>query len=202
IPELLVKFQKFFRFIGKRKYTVLLWLLAFFVIGVVVAVTSEEEFEATNVIISYASASNTASAQTANRLAGLAGIQLPGSAGADGPAISELMIPMVLTTYPVAKKLGDQELRFYRDGVTKTGLEYFSETPNTTIIDHIKAWTIQLPGRFISWMLELFAGDPTRVTPPSENQATTETQTADDSTTGEVSSTSKKSPQRVEHVFV
>ena len=69
IPELLVKFQKFFRFIWKRKITVLFWVLAFFVIGVIVAVTSEEEYEATNVIISYASASNTASAQTVNRLA-------------------------------------------------------------------------------------------------------------------------------------
>src|SRR5690606_9574146 len=105
VPELFVKFQNFFRFIRKRKITVLFWVLAFFIIGVVVAVTSEEEYEATNVIISYASASNTASAQTASRLAGLAGIQLPGAAGADGPAISELMIPMVLTTYPVAKKL-------------------------------------------------------------------------------------------------
>ena len=98
IPELLVKFQKFFRFIRKRKFTILLWVIAFFVIGVIVAVSSEDEYEATNVIISYASASNTASTQTASRLAGLAGIQLPGTAGSDGPAISELMIPMVLTT--------------------------------------------------------------------------------------------------------
>ncbi len=212
IPELLVKFQKFFRFIWKRKITVLFWVLAFFVIGVIVAVTSEEEYEATNVIISYASASNTASAQTVNRLAGLAGIQLPGGAGAEGPAISELMIPMVLTTYPVAKKLGDKELRFYQDGVVKTGLEYFSETPAETIIDHIKAWTIQLPYRIISWMLELFAGEPTLVRPPAEIESQLNNQLSSESTStsenggsnDEVSTTnsSNTESQRLEHIFV
>lgn len=210
VPELLVKFQKFFRFIRSRQLTVWLWVLAFFILGVVVAVTSEEEYEATNVIISYASASNTASAQAASRLAGLAGIQLPGAAGAEGPAISELMIPMVLTTYPVAKKLGDKELRFYHDGVVKTGLEYFSETPNETIFDHIKAWTIQLPSRIIRWMLELLAGEPTRVQPPDQQSNLSDSRT--DTTTTEVSpdqnssdvvaSVGQESTPRLEHVFV
>jgi hypothetical protein len=198
VPELIIKAQKYFQYLKKRQLVIWLWVASFFVLGVVFAITRDDEYEATNVVLSYSSSQNGAGTnQAASRLAGLAGITLPGAQQQGGRVISELMIPNLLTTYPVAQKLGSQPLRFYSEGVVMTGLEYFSAPPEKTIFDHIKNWTIEVPGRIINWVVTILSSEPQRILPPESIQV-------DSNDSADRPSTPNSSTQEVknDHVFV
>jgi len=192
IPELVVKIQRYFRFLRKKQVTIWIFVLVMFVLGILTALTSENEYEATNVVLSYSGGSTNAGAAAANRLAGLAGITLPTGQGMDTRAVNEMMIPTILNTFPVSQKVGSQPLRFYSTGETLTGIEYFSRPPEKTILDTIKEWTIDLPITFIQWVVSKVVGETERVRPPDaakrQNQDATSTVTAStsDSTTVKV----------------
>lgn len=139
--------------------------------GIMTALTTEDEFEATNVVLSYSGPGGNAGMAAANRLAGLAGITLPTGQGMDTRAVNEMMIPTILNTFPVSEKLGQQPLRFYNAGETVTGIQYFSRPKEKTILDHIKEWTIDLPIVFIQWVVKQVVGEPERVRPPDSTQS-------------------------------
>lgn len=197
VPELIIKGQKYFQFLKRRQLVIWLWIATFFIIGVVFAITRDEEYEATNVVLSYSSTQTGAgTTQAANRLAGLAGITLPGAQQQGGRVISELMIPSLLTTYPVAHKLGSQPLRFYSEGSEMSGIEYFSEPPDKSIFDHLKYWTIQIPGRIINWIVVKLSSEPQRIRPPETTGQLEQDQTA----TGATSTDQQRSKE--DHLFV
>lgn len=198
VPELILKARKYFQFLRKRQLVVWLWIASFFVIGVVVAITQDKDFAATNVVLSYSSSTGGMNNnQTASRLAGLAGINLPGLQQQGGRVISELMIPDLLNTYPVAHKLGSQPLRFYTEGSVMTGIEYFSIPAESTIFDHIKYWTIEVPGRIINWVVINLSSEPQKITPP-------ESQLAESfgNTTSTVTPSVPSQQQKSDHLFV
>ena len=165
IPEVILSFKKYISYINKRQRVIWLSALVMFIIGILYALNIEKEYEATNIIISYTSPSSASGMQSVSRLAGLAGIQLPGSQNEDSRSVSELMIPTILNTYPVATKLGDQKLRFFLKDTTQTGLEYFIKTPPKTFVDYFKEWTIQIPFRIINWVLTVFSEKDDEITP-------------------------------------
>jgi hypothetical protein len=171
IPELVVKIQRYFRFLKKKQLTIWIFVTVMFTLGILTALTTEDEFEATNVVLSYSGPGGNAGMAAANRLAGLAGITLPTGQGMDTRAVNEMMIPTILNTFPVSEKLGQQPLRFYNTGETLTGIEYFSRPPKKTVIDYVKEYTIDLPIIFIQWVVKQVVGEPERVRAPGSNQA-------------------------------
>ena len=174
-----------------------------FIIGILYALNIEKEYEATNIIISYTSPSSASGMQSVSRLAGLAGIQLPGSQNEDSRSVSELMIPTILNTYPVATKLGDQKLRFFLKDTTQTGLEYFIKTPPKTFVDYFKEWTIQIPFRIINWVLTVFSEKDDEITPITTKIDNTlvEDLTNNSSTQGSNNDSNLENPA-YDHVFV
>lgn len=207
IPELVVKTQRYFRFLKKKQLTIWIFVGVMFGLGILTALTTEDEFEATNVVLSYSGPGGNSGMAAASRLAGLAGITLPTGQGMDTRAVNETMIPAILNTFPVSEKLGQQPLRFYNTGETVTGIQYFSRPPEKTVLDHIKEWTIDLPILFIQWVVQQVVGEPERVRPPdnvqpsqSSAQSSASTQAElDDSTTVDVPVL--VNPRR-EHLFV
>lgn len=171
IPELVVKIQRYFRFLKKKQLTIWIIVGVMFTLGILTALTTEDEFEATNVVLSYSGPGGNAGMAAANRLAGLAGITLPTGQGMDTRAVNEMMIPTILNTFPVSEKLGQQPLRFYNTGETLTGIQYFSIPPDKTILDHVKEWTIDLPILFIQWVVKQVVGEPERVRAPDSVQS-------------------------------
>ena len=204
IPELIVRFQKYLKFLRKKQLAIWIWVVIMFVFGVINVVTSEDEYEAVNVVLTYSASGTNASAQAASRLAGLAGIQLPTGQVGETRVVSEMMIPTILNTYPVAYKLGTQELRFYNEGVTLTGLEYFSRPPQKTILDHLKSWTIEAPIRFLQWIMTKIVGEPERVRPPDTTQQSSSSEPqVDTPQTDSISQTRTRTERsRPEHIFV
>lgn len=203
IPELIFKTQKYFRYLRQRRLVILLWILSFFIIGVIYAITRDEEYEAVNVVLSYSGSGNMLNNQAASRLAGLAGIPLPGGQQQDGRVISELMIPSLLTTYPVASKLGSMPLRFFSEDTVMTGVGYFEQEPEKTVFDHIKYWTIQVPIRIIRWVVVKVSPEPTKIRPPETTTSPSDT-TNVRIVTSEPSSAQRGSPviETFNHLFV
>lgn len=198
VPELIIKGQKYFQFLKKRQLIVWLWVLTFFIIGIIIAINRDDEYEAVNVILSYSSSSNAMGGnQAASRLAGLAGITLPNTQQQSGRVISEFMIPNLLNTYPVAYKLGSKPLRFYSEDAVMTGIEFFSEPPNKTFIDHVKYWTIEAPGRIIHWIVRKLSAEPQRIRAPETTQIE-----LDKLSTPSTSSNPTSSNQREDHLYV
>lgn len=174
-----------------------------FTFGVINVVTSEDEYEAVNVVLTYSGSGTNASAQAASRLAGLAGIQLPTGQGGETRVVSEMMIPTILNTYPVAYKLSTQELRFYNEGVTLTGLDYFSRPAQKTILDHIKSWTIEAPIRFLQWIMTKIVGEPERVRPPDTSQRDASNEPQPEARSESASQSEPRTVRsRPEHIFV
>ena len=207
IPELVVKTQRYIRFLKKKQLVIWIFVGVMFGIGILTALTTEDEFEATNVVLSYSGPSGNAGMAAANRLAGLAGITLPTGPGMDTRAVNEMMIPTILNTFPVSEKLGKQPLRFYNAGETITGIQYFSRPPEKTILDYIKQYTVELPIILIQWVVKQIAGEPDRVRAPESDKAidspdhvagSTPTGNADTATNG----VSNLSNRRNEHLFV
>jgi hypothetical protein len=198
VPELILRIQKYFKFLKKRQFVIWLWVASFFTLGILIAINQDDEYQAVNVVLSYsASSSGIGNNQVASRLAGLAGITLPGVQQQGGRVMSELMIPSLLTTFPVANNLGSQPLRFPSEGTVKTGIEYFSEPIDKTLLDYIKSWTVQVPGRVINWILVNLSSKPEPILPLStfETDVDSITIIPDDTNTSSQN-------QKADHLFV
>lgn len=203
IPEVILSFKKYISYIIKRQRVIWISTLVMFIIGIVYALNVEKEYEATNIIISYTSSSSSSGMGAVSRLAGLAGIQLPGSQNQDGRSVSELMIPTILNTYPVAMKLGDQKLRFFLDDTTQTGLEYFINDPPKTLFDYFKEWTIQIPFRFIDFVLRIFSDKDDKIIPSiSSNNSSSEENLSNNSALKDLMNDEYLESPAYDHVFV
>lgn len=158
IPEVYVKLRSFTGFLLTKWVTILSFMAVFAVIGVITAINQVYQYEANQTLLTYSSSSG--ANQTASRLASLAGINLPRMQGADGQIVNEFMMPSLLGTYPVARKIGDIEIR--QIGISKPikSVQFIIDQERKTFMSHVSDWTIGLPGKIINFFVQLIQEKP------------------------------------------
>lgn len=158
IPEVYVKIRSFTGFILSKWKTLAIFAVVFAIIGVVTAVNTELQYQATQTLLTYSNSSG--GNQTASRLASLAGINLPNMQGSDGQIVNEFMMPSLLSTYPVARKIGEIEIRRVNNDQPIKSVDFILSQEQKTFMSHVSDWTIGLPGKIINFFVELFQEEP------------------------------------------
>lgn len=170
IPEVYLKVRSFFGFLVSKWVTLAVFVLVFTVIGVIVSINQEYRYEASQTLLTYSNSSG--GNQTASRLASLAGINLPNMQGSDGQIVNEFMMPNLLSTYPVARKIGDIQVRLVNSPQPVKSIQYVLDQEKKTFMSHVSDWTIGLPGKIVNFIIELFQDEPvTQAVPGSQAQA-------------------------------
>ncbi len=154
IPEVYVKARSFTSFLISKWLTLAVFMGVFAIIGIVVSVNEDFRYEASQTLLTYSNSSG--GNQTASRLASLAGINLPNMQGSDGQIVNEFMMPNLLNTYPVARKIGDIQIRQVSVGEPIKSVDYILSQERKTIMSYVSDWTIGLPGRIINFLVGLF----------------------------------------------
>lgn len=145
-------------FLLTKWLTILIFMIVFGVIGVITAINQEYRYEANQTLLTYSNSSG--GNQTASRLASLAGINLPSMQGADGQIVNEFMMPSLLGTYPVARKIGDIEIRQVGASQPIKSVQFVLNQERKTFMSHVSDWTIGLPGKMINFFVELVQEKP------------------------------------------
>jgi len=200
IPEVYFKVRSYTGYLISKWITLTVFVIVFAVIGIVVSVNTELRYEATQSLLTYSNSSG--GNQTASRLASLAGINLPNMQGSDGQIVNEFMMPNLLNTYPVARKIGEIEIRRLNTDQPIKSINFILDQQQKTLMSHISDWTIGLPGKFINLIIGLFQDEPLKPTDEISVTQTNTTQT-DSSLSGErQSEPSSNTSQFPNHLMV
>lgn len=109
IGELIVKIKQLFSLLWIEKMKLLIIIIATIVLGLIIDYSSGREYEAENSIITYTRSGAIGAGGNISGLAGLAGLNLGDFQGAaGGQLVSENMLPLLISTYPVSSKLVEE----------------------------------------------------------------------------------------------
>ena len=140
-----------------------------FFIGLLIALLSPEEYEASVVLMPQSSEGSSRSGSNLLRqFGGLAGLGL-GSAGGDG-TLNPTLYPEITQSTPFFLDLIEEEAYFVTLDTTLTFAEYFGTMDQPGVLDHLKNYTIGLPRLIINLPVRLInavASDPVPPIPPT-----------------------------------
>ncbi|MEX1014113.1 MAG: hypothetical protein WDZ80_03050 [Candidatus Paceibacterota bacterium] len=167
IGELIVKIKQLFSLLWGEKNRILIVVAVTLVLGLIIDYSMGKEYEAENSILTYTRAGAGGVSGNLGGLAGLAGINLndiPGGMG--GQLVSESMLPMLISTYPVGSKLAEEPLRFYQYE-EMSAYDYFRNVYQDPFIISSLRTIINFPRRLLSFM------NPASVQLPAEEEIIT-----------------------------
>lgn len=125
----MVKTRNWFRLLRSRKKVIVSVTIITLIFGLIIEYGSGTEYEAENALITYSGSSVPGLGGNIGGLAALAGVnpaELSALSGG-GRVVTETMLPVLITTYPVGSRLAEQPLRFYSHDSDLTSFEYFTQ---------------------------------------------------------------------------
>ncbi len=165
IGELIVKIKQLFALFWGEKKRIVIIMAVTVGLGLIIDYSMGREYEAENAILTYTSGGGGGISPNLSGLAGLAGISLsdfPGAMG--GQLVSESMLPMLISTYPVGSKLAEEPIRFYFHE-DMSAYEYFRNVHQDPILIRSVQFLTRIPRRMLSFMA------PSAVQMPEEDPA-------------------------------
>lgn len=131
-----------------RKVYVLIGVVIFFVMGVLIALTSPIEYRAEATLLSENGGASASSGLAG--LAGLAGVSLPGAGGSSGSSLGPDMYPAILKSQPFLLELMEEKFYFQEKGKEMSLYEYFSEERPGHIFTKAFQFLRGIPARFFA----------------------------------------------------
>ena len=137
------------RQVWAKRRTVWIILLIVFLIGVLVAIVSPEEYEASVVLLPQINQTGGgAGSGFLRQLGGLSGLGL-GNAGGDG-TLSPALYPEITKSTPFFLDILEKDMYFSTLDTTVTFTHYFSEIEQPGVLDYVKRYTLGLPQILLS----------------------------------------------------
>lgn len=167
IGELIVKIKQLLSLFWSEKNRILMVLLAAVAIGLIIDYSMIREYEAENAILTYTGSGSAGISSNLAGLAGLAGITLSDFPGASGQLVSENMLPMLISTYPVGSKLAEEPIRFYFHD-EMSAYDYFRNVYEEPFLIRSAQNMTRFPRRLLSFM------NPSSVQMPDDEPLQTE----------------------------
>ncbi len=136
-----------------------------FLIGLLVALVSPEEYEASVVLMPQSSdASGGIGSGLLRQFSGLASLGLGGASGGSGETLSPDLYPEITQSTPFFLDIMEEELYFATLDTTVSFNQYFGEIERPGLLDYLKDYTIGLPRLLINLpvrFINLFRDSPT-----------------------------------------
>lgn len=131
---------------AERKF-ILKVVAVFFVLGLVVAFGSKKEYKAETTFILEDNNGGSRVSGLLSQVSGLAGISLGGSESGD--ILSPELFPNIIKSTSFLVKLARQPVYFEELNETYTLGDYFNKIEKPSFVEHLKGFTIGLPGKII-----------------------------------------------------
>ncbi len=148
-----------------RRRVVWITTAVVFLIGLLVALVSPEEYEASVVLMPQSSdASGGIGSGLLRQFSGLASLGLGGASGGSGGTLSPDLYPEITQSTPFFLDIMDEELYFATLDTTVSFNQYFGEIERPGPLDYLKDYTIGLPRLLINLpirFVNLFRDSPT-----------------------------------------
>ena len=148
-----------------RRRVVWITTAVVFLIGLLVALVSPEEYEASVVLMPQSSdASGGIGSGLLRQFSGLASLGLGGASGGSGGTLSPDLYPEITQSTPFFLDIMDKELYFGILDTTVSFNQYFGEIERPGLLDYLKTYTIGLPRLLINLpvrFINLFRDAPT-----------------------------------------
>jgi uncharacterized protein involved in exopolysaccharide biosynthesis len=164
-----------------RRRVVWITTAVVFLIGLLVALVSPEEYEASVVLMPQSSdASGGIGSGLLRQFGGLASLGLGGASGGSGGTLSPDLYPEITQSTPFFLDIMDEELYFATLDTTVSFNQYFGEIERPGLLDYLKDYTIGLPRLLINLpvrFVNLFRDSPTA--PMLVQSPTTDSTTSD-----------------------
>ncbi|MGB3849360.1 MAG: Wzz/FepE/Etk N-terminal domain-containing protein [Tunicatimonas sp.] len=148
-----------------RRRVVWITMGVVFLIGLLVALVSPEEYEANVVLMPQSSdASGGIGSGLLRQFGGLASLGLGGAGGNSGGTLSPSLYPEITQSTPFFLDIMDKELYFATLDTTVNFTQYFGEIERPGLLDYLKTYTIGLPRLLINLpvrFINLFRDSPT-----------------------------------------
>ena len=148
-----------------RRRVVWITTAVVFLIGLLVALVSPEEYEASVVLMPQSSdASGGIGSGLLRQFGGLASLGLGGASGGSGGTLSPDLYPEITQSTPFFLDIMDEELYFGSLDTTVSFNQYFGEIERPGLLDYLKNYTIGLPRLLINLpirFVNLFRDSPT-----------------------------------------
>jgi uncharacterized protein involved in exopolysaccharide biosynthesis len=148
-----------------RRRVVWITTAVVFLIGLLVALASPEEYEASVVLMPQSSdASGGIGSGLLRQFSGLASLGLGGAGGNSGGTLSPDLYPEITQSTPFFLDIMDKELYFATLDTTVSFTQYFGEIERPGLLDYLKTYTIGLPRLLINLpirFINLFRDSPT-----------------------------------------
>lgn len=142
------------RQVWARRRVVWITTLVMFLLGVLVAVVSPEEYEASVVLMPQSSETGSGiGAGLLRQFGGLGGLGL-GSAGGNG-TLTPALYPEITQSTPFFLEMMEEEVYFATMDTTLTYTQYFGEMDPPGVLDYLKTYTVGLPRLIINLPVKL-----------------------------------------------
>lgn len=166
IGELIVKIRQLFGLIWKEKKNIFIIIICTVLLGLAIDFSSGKEFEAENSILTYTRGGTGSMSGNLSGLAGIAGLNVNNfGAASGGQLVSESMLPMLISTYPVGSKLAEEPLRFYNKE-DMSAYTYFREVYKEPLLIRTVKYIFGFPRRILSFL------NPSTVQAPNTDTGT------------------------------
>ena len=164
-----------------RRRVVWITTAVVFLIGLLVALVSPEEYEASVVLMPQSSdASGGIGSGLLRQFSGLASLGLGGASGGSGGTLSPDLYPEITRSTPFFLDIMDEEMYFATLDTTVSFAQYFGEIERPGLLDYLKMYTVGLPRLLINLpirFVNLFRDAPT--TPALVQSPTVDTTATD-----------------------
>ncbi len=148
-----------------RRRVVWITTAVVFLIGLLVALVSPEEYEASVVLMPQSSdASGGIGSGLLRQFGGLASLGLGGASGGSGGTLSPDLYPEITQSTPFFLDIMDEEMYFATLDTTVSFTQYFGEIERPGLLDYLKTYTVGLPRLLINLpirFVNLFRDSPT-----------------------------------------
>ena len=136
-----------FQTLWKGKITILIGMAAGVAIGLLVALTSTNEYTARTVLVPQVKSSAKAGLSS---LASLAGVDL---GMAEGAELSPLIYPQIVRSVPFNLELMNTPVHFSKVDTAVSVFEYYTNIKKPSVVGQVAKYTIGLPMLLKSWIL-------------------------------------------------
>lgn len=130
-----------------KRITIVKITIAFFILGLIIAILSPVEYEASASLLPETQSSQNSASGLLRQYGGILGIG-GGNIGEEG--ISPSLYPDIVASTPYQIELMNEPIRFSTLDTTLTPHEYFREIHRSSILDFVKKYTIGLPGQVLN----------------------------------------------------
>ena len=148
-----------------RRRVVWITTAVVFLIGLLIALASPEEYEASVVLMPQSSdASGGIGSGLLRQFGGLASLGLGGASGGSGGTLSPDLYPEITQSTPFFLDIMDEEMYFATLDTTVSFAQYFGEIERPGLLDYLKTYTVGLPRLLINLpirFVNLFRDSPT-----------------------------------------